>query len=145
MWGGEAWRNWQLATSPGRGQKSKASEQRRPVCACLSSASILSRFNSMRDTLSSHPLYPQGGRSGTDCHLGEGRCLRRLVDGENSAHVFCPGRSSCISTAFSIPSPATLSTLHGGADPGRIFTVGSSGNRFVQPLCISNIEPCPST
>ena len=30
-----------------------------------------------------------------------------------------------------------------GADPGRIITVGSSGNRFVWPLCLSDGEPCP--
>ena len=90
FWGGGAWRIWQLATEPGRGQRSEASERRRTVRACLPSAAIVLRFNSMRDPLSSHPLHTRGGRPRTDRHLGEGRGPRRLSDGEQSAHVCRP-------------------------------------------------------
>ena len=78
--------------SPGRGQRSKASEWRRIICACL-------RSNR---------------------------------------------RSSRISTAYLIPSPATLSTPHGGQTRDWSLPIGCSWNRFFRNLCLSDGEPCPT-
>ena len=70
-----------------------------------------------------HPCICGEGRFGEfgnwPRHLGEGSgsrisSQRRLSDREQSAHVFCPRRSCCVSTACRIPYPATLSTPWGG-------------------------------